>query len=538
MVKHIRFRPDVRFFGFLGALAILIPGMFSAPKPTAAMPPFAQALGLQCSACHTTVPSLNAYGRYLQRTGYSALDRKTLARALPVWIGESANFDTSAGAGTGTPRFSFGNLALHAVGYAAPDFTYHAQQFITAFDQPGGVDTLWLTYNNLLHHDGHLFVGKILSAAPSPYSQNADLDGPAASATLVGEHDWNATYGNRWGTRLAYVHDALDAEAGYYLASSDLNGATDFSAGDKTFQWKLAYAIPTKPYEVGAFGSYGSTPVSTNSGIDRYRSSAVYVQVDPGQYGRPGLLAIYQAQFDDNPGAGPAGTPLGPTKSRGASFEVYQPLFRNGVMVSLRHDFNDSGAGGPVTNGNAVNVAFNVPHVQYLHGYVEMNVGANSALSGASSGPTFKGMLWLTIPISKLRATPATNVANTTPPATLAATAATASPSTVALVPGASTLPSKPTLATSAVASTAPAVDVAAIAAGKTAFAANCASCHGANGAGGVGPNLHGIATRQSLATTIARIEKPGGMMPKLYPSPLSATNVEQIAAYIRTTFR
>lgn len=503
--------------------------MFAAPKPTVAMPVFAQALGLQCSACHTLVPTLNAYGRYIQRTGYSELDRHMLAKALPIWIGESANYDSTAGAGTGTPRTSFGNLALHAVGFVAPDVTYHAQQFITAYDQPGGIDTLWFTYNNLFHHDGHLFVGKILNPAPSIYGQNADIDGPSASGTLVGEHDWAATYGNRWGTRLAYVHGALDAEAGYYLANSDLNGVTDFGPGDKTFQWKLAYALPTKPYEFGAFGSLGSTPVSTNTGIDGYRSSAIYAQIDPGEHGRPGLLAIYQAQFDGNPGLGSAGAPLGPTTSRGASIELSESLLRQAVLVSLRHDFNDSGAGGPIANGNAINVGFNVPHFEYLHGYLEMNVGGNSALSGASGGPTFKGLLWLTVPISKGRSAPAAVAASGASPSPLTRAAKVANASAT---PTASTAPTVTAHATALVA------DARTLAAGKTAFAANCAGCHGANGEGGVGPSLRGIAASQTLATTIERIEVPGGIMPKLYPSPLSATNVAQIAAYVRATFK
>ena len=385
------------------ALAVLISSTFTAPTRTEAMPPFAQAYGLKCSACHTMVPLLNAYGRYVQRTGYASLDRHVLARAIPLWIGESLNSDSTAGAGSGTPRNSFGNLALHAVGYASPDITYHAQQFITAADQSGGVDTLWVTYNNVFHHEGHLFVGKILNPAPSAYGQNFELDGPHASSTAVGEHDWGATYGNRWGTRLAYVHSALDAEAGYYLTAFDLNGATNFAPGDKTFQWKLAYALPTKPYEFGLFGSSGSIPVSTNSGLDRYHSTAAFVQIDPGLNGRPGALAVYQAEFDDNPGIGPSTLALGPTHSRGASFELYEPLLRGGVVVSLRHDFNDSGPGGLVTNGNALNLAFNVPRFSYLHGYLEANIGANSALAGASNGPTWKSMLWLTLPISPVK---------------------------------------------------------------------------------------------------------------------------------------
>ncbi len=381
------------------ALAAFVQVMIVAPKPTLAMPPFAQAYGLQCSACHTMVPLLNAYGRYVQRTGYASLDRQVLKRAQPVWLGEAVTYDSTLGAGTGTPRYSFGNFAIHAVGYLAPDITFHAQQFIVDGDQSGGLDTLWVTYNNLFHRDGHLFVGKILNPAPSAYGQTSDIDGPAASATLVGEHDWGSTYDNRWGTRLAYVHKALDAEAGYYLSNFDLNGATAFGAGDKTFEWKLAYALATRPYEFGIFGSAGSIPVST--GLDRYSSVAGYAQIDPSPNGRPGLLAVYQSQRDDNPGLDPDGNPLLTTNSRGSSFEIFEPVLHGNLVLSYRHDFNGIGSG--FSNGNSLNAAFNVPGFNYLHGYLEANVGGSSALSDASGGPTWKGILWLTLPISSVK---------------------------------------------------------------------------------------------------------------------------------------
>ena len=41
-------------------------------KPAQAMPNFAQAYGIKCSECHIQIPALNAYGRYVQRTGYGA----------------------------------------------------------------------------------------------------------------------------------------------------------------------------------------------------------------------------------------------------------------------------------------------------------------------------------------------------------------------------------------------------------------------------------------------------------------------------------
>jgi mono/diheme cytochrome c family protein len=104
------------------------------------------------------------------------------------------------------------------------------------------------------------------------------------------------------------------------------------------------------------------------------------------------------------------------------------------------------------------------------------------------------------------------------------------------------------TMATAAVTtaqtSTAPVMIAAATAApaagnaanGKKLFAANCASCHGATGTeGGVGPSLKGEKTRKNFAQTVAWIKNPTPPMPKLYPAPLNASNVNDVAAYVES---
>ncbi len=382
------------------AFALFVPGMFGAPKPTQAMPTFAQAYGLKCSACHTMVPSLNAYGRYVQRTGYAALDRAVLDKAVPIWVDEAVNYDSSQSKQVpNTTQWDPANLAIHAVGYAAPDVTYHVQQWIVQDNQSGGLDTLWAAYSKLFNHDGHLFVGKLENPAPSVYSQDFELDGPLASATVVGEHDWSATlYGNRWGTKLAYTPKNLDIEASWLFSSDDLNGFSDFNPGDKTFQWKVAYAQPKQPIEVGLFGSNGALPVST--GIDQYNSIAGYLQIDPNPKRYPGLLFIYQSGLDKNPGIGVNGTALPETGSQGLSVGLYESFFQGNVMLGARHDLNNSGPNGQVLNGESINVGFNVPYVKYLHGYVETNLGSTSSWYGGTGAPTYKGMLWLTIPVA------------------------------------------------------------------------------------------------------------------------------------------
>jgi mono/diheme cytochrome c family protein len=71
---------------------------------------------------------------------------------------------------------------------------------------------------------------------------------------------------------------------------------------------------------------------------------------------------------------------------------------------------------------------------------------------------------------------------------------------------------------------------------GKLVFDTNCATCHGAGGrSGGVGPPLIEESERMSLEQTIVWIENPFPPMPALYPSPLSETDVADVAAFVQT---
>ncbi len=76
-------------------------------------------------------------------------------------------------------------------------------------------------------------------------------------------------------------------------------------------------------------------------------------------------------------------------------------------------------------------------------------------------------------------------------------------------------------------------------ASGAEIYGKICANCHGGNGEGVNGPALKGLATRMDEAMTIAWIKdptakKPGAMMPKLYPEPLSEQAVKNVAAYVQ----
>ena len=348
-----------------------------ATGPAAAMPPFAQAYGVKCSVCHTQVPALNTYGRYVQRTGYASLDPHVLTRALPVWVGENTSYDTQSG----TYETQFGNLAIHAVGPIGDDVTYHFQQWIWQNNASGDLDTFWVTYNNLLHRDGHLFVGLMPPPGPSTFSQWMDLSGFASAEYTVGELTYELD-GNGWGSKLNYVKKWLDAEAGWFYGGGGWSQSSAFINSDKRFQYRAAYADPQNPLEGGIYGSRGSWPLS-EGGFDQYWSLAGYVERDPTT-NVPGIFALYNVGLDGNPAFN-----LGSAGSNSATIEFYQP-FAEGGMVSIRKEWTNDGLGTSLQSG-VLDVNYQI--AKYLRIYGEESFASHST-------PGFRWMLWWTTPIN------------------------------------------------------------------------------------------------------------------------------------------
>jgi hypothetical protein len=345
-----------------------------------AMPPFAQAYGVKCNVCHTQVPALNTYGRYVQRTGYASLDPHVLRRALPIWIGENTFYDTQQG----TYKTQLGNLAVHAVGGIGDDVTYHFQQWIWQNDGAGDLDTFWVTYNNLLHRDGHLFVGLMPPPSPSGYSQWLDLSGFASAEYTVGEHAYELD-GNGWGSKIDYVKNKIDVEAGWLYGGGGWSQSSAFINSDKRFQYRVAYATPDDPFEGGVFGSRGSWPLA-EGGADQYWSIAGYAQRDPHN-GVPGVFASYNVGLDGNPLA--TGASAG---SNSSAFELYQP-FAEGGMVSIRKEWTNDGMGTSLQSG-VFDVNYQI--AKYLRIYGEESFASHST-------PGFRWMLWWTTPVSVVK---------------------------------------------------------------------------------------------------------------------------------------
>src|SRR5579872_689255 len=325
----------------------------SLARQTDAMPTFAQAYGLDCKVCHSEVPSLNAYGRYVQRTMYAGLDPSGYKHEFPVWVSEQVNYDSTID----SPKTQVGNLAVHAVG-VTNNWTFHVQQWIQQNNDAGGLDTAWVSYNKLLGGNGHLVLGKMPGPGPSFWSMWNDVSGFAAPSITIGEHVQSLA-SNRWGAKFSYGDTKFFGEAGYFGSSADLNGATQWGATsdngvDKGWQWHAAFQRPDKPISAGIVGNAGTIQLA-EGGIDRYSAFGAYVQADP-THALPGALLYYQIGNDGNPVATGVGA-----RSRAYSAGVYFPLLGSGreTMLGFRREMTDDGM-GTITHTANINLGFRI----------------------------------------------------------------------------------------------------------------------------------------------------------------------------------
>jgi PQQ-dependent dehydrogenase (methanol/ethanol family) len=70
---------------------------------------------------------------------------------------------------------------------------------------------------------------------------------------------------------------------------------------------------------------------------------------------------------------------------------------------------------------------------------------------------------------------------------------------------------------------------------GRSVYASRCSACHGATGQGGEGPPLRQVAAKYTQAQAAQFIAHPKPPMPRLFPSALTAQDVADVAAYVRT---
>lgn len=486
-------RSSVLILVDLRTRGVLIAALFFAfvgyPAAARAIPLFANAQGgVSCQTCHNVPPNLNAYGRFILATNFSrgidphAQMRNNKRDPISLLFTDDESNQNPPHVPT---NYSFFDAAVSG-GYLGPKFTYYAAvPFVENGFPATSVYQSWIAYNGFSNGNGSLRVGKFATPFLEPW-----LGMPAVSLTAyapavltvgqntvgVGENRWGASYTQS-------SANGLVATVGYMTDQGPIESAYDS-------QKVLG------PQFLGPPGNQGSS----------YVASMLYVK--PGSR-LTGGVALLGGQF---PLASGAKDPY--TREMAlVSYDVTQQITLT-AMKLFGHDNNPTGTVRPATsNGWSIGTLFNP--TQWAH--VELRSERTNDGLGLSA-------------MSYVTAVAFNPISNTS--------------ITIANV---ATVGHKP-LITGEIAWTGPwyrhqappaASMVAASGGGSPGaadFAAHCAACHGANGGGGVGPSLIGIANRTTLEATVAFIENPsGGIMPKLYPSQLTATQVQQIATYIRS---
>ncbi len=422
------------FFGLMAVLLSLVaPG---GTRIASATPVFAQAYGCQCTTCHTQVPILNAFGRYVQRTAQSALDPETLRHALPIFIedtGTSYSYQKSSSTSTWAPGGFFSGAALWAIGSAGRAFTYKVEQDIVANGQPGELGQIWLAYNGIAlgphesEHPGpgylHLEVGKVGAIQVIDNANSIPLRdvNPSSSPPdfFIGQHDYAGNIDDRWGTKLNYVHGEIPVVVELaYLGNnspSGIPGSFNFSpTSERSFQWKLAYAHPSRPTEVGFIGETGT--VGWNGSLtpgwnqDRFTLLGPYVLKDP-RANSPGFLVQYLTASDANPGyyaaPGPVvalGAPAGKTSGSAEIASVYQMISDNRGLLNLTYFHTNNtlapvGSTGIVTPTGSVsagNVGLSYRFGPFIRLYATSTIAQNQT-------PLWNLSLWIDSPLRDRR---------------------------------------------------------------------------------------------------------------------------------------
>ncbi len=322
-------------------------GLLVASAPASAVPIFANGQGgVACSLCHSVIPQLNSYGRYVLATNFSrGLNRHlqmTQNQSLPVALEATANVSHPSPAGL--PPLSTSIVQWLSAGFLGKDVSYFATVPMVSGGFPASsVDQLWIADNAVDHGRGSLQIGRFATPVFAPWlSQSLSLSGYALAGLQVGA---NATTlaDNRWGA--SYTHgddDGVIANVAYLSGNGTAwSGSVQFLSAESHWSGGVAALVGTLANGGGA--------------TDRYAREAALVSYDAGRFQ---LLSIGALGRDSAPLPFSSAT----SASGSVTFEsIYAP--RPWLHLDTRYERTDDGLGNTATNyilDAAVNLRSNI----------------------------------------------------------------------------------------------------------------------------------------------------------------------------------
>jgi hypothetical protein len=167
---------------------VLFMWLVAAPaRPAGALPIFAHRYGLACQACHTTVPTLNAFGRYFLRHGFRLPGGRG---TFPVTVKTELAY-SSAGTGDSDepgspalPKAIVDEIELLSAGSLGQNTSYYLEQYAVDGGLPGKPRDMWVNFDNYLVPEER--VGPALHAKLGEFTLPLPVDPETQRPTLAG----------------------------------------------------------------------------------------------------------------------------------------------------------------------------------------------------------------------------------------------------------------------------------------------------------------------------------------------------------------
>jgi hypothetical protein len=196
-------RAATAFFAF--AIAF-----FAFTRPAAAVPVFAERYGLSCSACHTAVPDLNAFGNAFRRNGF-VLPNVPQHKYFPVALRFQETYMKDLPQSS-TRRFNALAVLIGTFNFGPQhSYSFFSRYFFGSQGAPGSLYYSYVQHVNLssgFFERAGLFNLPLIANA----TQRLDTITPQPVYTYEVGHNTTNFADPRWGLMLGQRDNRLDAE--------------------------------------------------------------------------------------------------------------------------------------------------------------------------------------------------------------------------------------------------------------------------------------------------------------------------------------
>ncbi|HET7815631.1 MAG TPA: hypothetical protein VFL13_14790 [Candidatus Baltobacteraceae bacterium] len=202
-----------------------------------ALPVFAHRYGFTCEQCHTTVPNLNAFGRYFLRSGFRLPGG---ARGVvPMAVKVQTAYASAAPNGPRLPKAIVDEVEILSAGSLGRNTSYFLEQYAVDGGVPGRPRDMWADMRRTFGIDQ---TGPSLHARMGSFTLPLPLDPETQRPTLAHYAVFDQTVGNnsftlfdpRTGLDAYYTDDRRGVEAHLILAQGVDRGSGFPAAGIDT----------------------------------------------------------------------------------------------------------------------------------------------------------------------------------------------------------------------------------------------------------------------------------------------------------------